>query len=718
MGEWNKIICGDSLEKLKELPDGVADCCITSPPYYGLRDYGTGKWIGGDPKCPHRRLSKRSDKTITGHKQAELEGNVGDAIYKSVCPLCGAVREDKQIGLEDTPEQYIDKLVELFREVRRVLKDDGTLWINIGDSYNGQKKGNTETNKHKGVVTDSFEKKVWDGAKTKDLIGIPWMLAFALREDGWYLRQDIIWCLSGGTYLYVKSKKGVMPMTIKDMIRLKPSDVKLWNGEKWVNVIGWGKSNDTSCKLEIVLRSGERIQCTGGHKWVLADGTEKKASELVIGDVLATTEFCDEGYHTPSVLTKDVLWLIGLYIAEGSRSGDCIQIALHAKEMDWVERIRLAVASVGGTVTYTLSGNCLDVRIYSQVFDAILHQYVGGHIAKNKHLNNICWQMPNDNLREIVNGYLDGDGYYDAENDRWRIGFTRNYYFERDLRLLANRLKAVITLKISHSYIGEKKYPTFRGEWRWNTSEHFNCKDRSEIIEIKNGSGRNYYDISVDCDNHLFALASGVLTHNCKPNPMPESVKDRCTKSHEYIFLLSKNPQYYFDYEAIQEEATGYDGRKDTMLKGSQKYANSDYMPNQSEQTMAARGHERWKFKNLAEKGQMPHTMHERRAEGKADILYPVRNKRDVWTVCTKPNKEAHFATFPEELITPCILAGCRKGGVVLDPFFGSGTTGRVAREYGRDYIGIELNPEYVKIAERRAVEVQLSIFGMEDAYV
>ena len=399
MSEWNKIICGDSLEKLKELPDGVADCCITSPPYYGLRDYGTGKWVGGDPNCNHEtaKMSTRFERTMTKTSAKQMT-NVGSDVkqYIRVCPACGAVREDKQIGLEETPEEYINKLVSLFREVKRVLKDDGTLWVNIGDSYNGQKKGNTETNKHKGVVTDTFEKKLWNGAKEKDMIGIPWMLAFALRNDGWYLRQDIIW-----------------------------------------------------------------------HK----------------------------------------------------------------------------------------------------------------------------------------------------------------------------------------------------------------------------------------------------------PNPMPESVKDRCTKSHEYIFLLSKQQHYYFDYEAIQEEATGYDGRKDTMNKGSQKYL-AEYMPNQSGITMASRPHERWQYKNLAEKGQQTHTMHERRAEGKPDIIYPVRNKRDVWDVCVKPNHDAHFATFPEDLVRPCILAGSRKGGVVLDPFFGSGTTGRVAREYGRNYIGIELNPEYVEIAKHRAVEVQLSIFGMENDYV
>jgi len=227
-----KILQGDCLEVLPTLPDGIADCCITSPPYYGLRDYGTGKWIGGDPNCPHRRLNKFSDRCTTGHAQDELKGNVGDAIYKTVCPICGAIREDKQIGLEETPEEYIEKLVNVFREVRRVLKDDGTLWVNIGDSYNGSGRGRDKNGEvhfsalsgkqatNKGSIDGLITKKVIDTCKPKDLIGIPWMLAFALREDGWYLRQDIIWhkpnpmpesvrdrCVKAHEYIFLLSKQ-------------------------------------------------------------------------------------------------------------------------------------------------------------------------------------------------------------------------------------------------------------------------------------------------------------------------------------------------------------------------------------------------------------------------------------------------------------------------------------------------------------------------------
>lgn len=360
----NHIYEGDCLETLKTLPDKCIDMCVTSPPYYALRDYGTGKWIGGDPNCPHYRTSKKSENTHTGHKHMTDVGQaIGDAIYKSVCPLCGAVREDKQIGLEETPEAYISRLADVFDEVKRVLKDDGTLWVNIGDSY----------------------------APDKNLIGTPWMLAFELRKRGWYLRQDIIWS---------------------------------------------------------------------------------------------------------------------------------------------------------------------------------------------------------------------------------------------------------------------------------------------------------------------------------KPNPMPESVTDRCTKSHEYIFLLSKSQKYYFDYEAIQEEATGYDGRKDTMMKGSQKY-NTSVIPNQPVHSMAANGHERWKFKNLQDKGQPTHSMHERRAEGLPDNVYPVRNKRSVWSVNLKPFREAHFATYPEELIVPCILAGSREGGIVLDCFFGAGTTGVVCKKLSRKFVGCELNPEYIKIAEKRLYNLGESLFDL-----
>lgn len=358
------ILLGDALEQLKTLPDESVDMCVTSPPYYGLRNYGTGEWVGGDKECSHNyaALSTRFNR---GNLSGKQKSNTGSNVqrYKKICPDCGAQFVDRQLGAEDTPEEYIDNLVCVFSEVRRVLKEQGTLWVNIGDTYNSNAAGNK--NKPSGFLQNrdyawdnivKTNKHIVESCKPKDLLGIPWMLAFALRADGWYLRQDIIW-----------------------------------------------------------------------HK----------------------------------------------------------------------------------------------------------------------------------------------------------------------------------------------------------------------------------------------------------PNPMPESITDRCTKSHEYIFLLSKSSHYYFDADAIKEPTA----TKDNIVRDRDKD----------------------KLNNTAGRSRMG---------GLKTNNYDFRNKRDVWTIATKPLRDAHFAAFPEDLIEPCILAGCPVGGVVLDPFFGSGTTGRVSTRLNRDYIGIELNPKYIEIAERRTDNVQMDLAG------
>ena len=298
------LMLGDCVQSLKSLPDACVNTCVTSPPYFGLRDYGV----------------------------------------------------DGQIGLEPTPDEFVARLVEVFRGVRRVLRDDGTLWLNLGDSYAQQggrgEQGSSSARTGRANV-EAQQKRAsmapHAGLKPKDLIGIPWRVAFALQADGWYLRQDIIW-----------------------------------------------------------------------HK----------------------------------------------------------------------------------------------------------------------------------------------------------------------------------------------------------------------------------------------------------PNPMPESVTDRCTKAHEYIFLLAKVPRYYFDAEAIREPGVipgGTKGAKGSAERASQKGVNS------------------------------------RPPEYK--VYDGFRNRRSVWTVTTKPFKGAHFATFPPDLIEPCVLAGAPLGGVVLDPFLGSGTTGMVAVRNGHHIIGCELNPTYMQMAEARIAD-------------
>lgn len=222
------IFIGDVRESLKRIPDGSVHCVVTSPPYWGLRDYGTGKWEGGDPTCSHKRDSKHSESTSTGQKN--LEGAIGDGIYKTICHRCGAKRIDDQLGLEPTFDEYVSDMVAVFREVKRILRDDGTLWLNLGDSYagsggNGWKQTIASTNaSNGGGDNEDFRSRIGrdDGyLKPKDLVGIPWRVALALQEDGWFLRQDIIWhkpnpmpesvtdrCTRAHEYIFLLSKKG------------------------------------------------------------------------------------------------------------------------------------------------------------------------------------------------------------------------------------------------------------------------------------------------------------------------------------------------------------------------------------------------------------------------------------------------------------------------------------------------------------------------------
>jgi len=326
------IFVGDAVTRLRELPDGSVRTCVTSPPYWGLRDYGN----------------------------------------------------DDQIGLEETPSEFVEKLCQVFDEVWRVLADNGTLWVNLGDSYAGASLSRASNNGRAGYGNprEGTFSRLGDGLKPKELVGIPWRFAFAMQDRGWYLRQDIIWA---------------------------------------------------------------------------------------------------------------------------------------------------------------------------------------------------------------------------------------------------------------------------------------------------------------------------------KPNPMPESVTDRCTKSHEYIFLLTKNPKYFFDNEAIKESASLESiARYKRGVSESNKNVNgapgqTKHSIHQSRNNINATG-PRYGGNKYGDSDDPKH------ATKSGNVYEPngTKNKRSVWTVSVASFKDAHFAVYPPSLITPCILAGSSKGDTVLDPFSGSGTTGEVALLHGRDYVGIELNPEYADLSVRR----------------
>jgi DNA modification methylase len=223
-----QVLEGDCREQLATLEPGSAQTCVTSPPYFGLRDYGTGAWEGGDEGCDHIAGMARQDteRETPGGRGGSFRG--GTVQFRDECGKCGARRVDRQIGLEPTPDEYVAGLAAVFREVRRVLRDDGTVWLNLGDSYSGsgpsgasyqsettkrRAEGNgmdgafriSKTLADRGLTYAEKKPVPVPGTKPKDLLGIPWMVAFALRADGWYLRSDIIW-----------SKPNPMPESVTD----------------------------------------------------------------------------------------------------------------------------------------------------------------------------------------------------------------------------------------------------------------------------------------------------------------------------------------------------------------------------------------------------------------------------------------------------------------------------------------------------------------------
>jgi DNA modification methylase len=597
MGNSIEILEGDAKALLDTLDSESVHCCVTSPPYWGLRSYSS---------------------------------------------------DEAELGREPTPTEYAEHLVEIFNEVRRVLRPDGTLWLVLGDSYttHGNPTGKAGKTARMGSTLKGVQKvtdKRVEGLKPKDLVGIPWRVAFALRDSGWYLRSDIIWCLSGGTYVYVKAQKGETSMAIKDMVRLDPKTVQLWNGHKWSRVLGWNKSRAREGTLEIELRSGERIGCTSGHKWPTTRGIIR-ADDLHVGDVIKTCRLPEPiNVSTPANLPdKDVGWFIGTYIADGSLdTSRTIQIASHVDETARFNRLSKIARTFDATCRmHHTGGRSAVICIDGPVIRAILDAYVSGHGAKRKHLRPKCWARSNRFLRGVLDGYLDGDGHHDIGNRRWRIGYTNNAALTRDLRTLCARIGATISVRRAVHKLDGRAFPGYRGEIRFSRSGHRNEKDVGEIVKIRCGRAHNFWDIGIEGEPHTFALASGVLTHNSKPNPSPSRVKDRPTTAHEYVFLLSKSERYYYDYAAIA-------------------------VPNESK-------------------------------PGK------MKNRRSVWTLVPKRCPGIHIAQCPLSLAELCVKAGSPRGGMVLDPFCGSGTTLVAAKKLGRSAVGIELVPEYVIFARER----------------
>ena len=541
-----RLITADVLDGLAMLPDGAVQCVVTSPPYWGLRDYGTATWEGGADDCDHVGVDSR---TVSGGAGKQYTNAGSNRVFSGDC-RCGAVRVDQQLGLERTPDEYVARMVGVFREVRRVLRDDGTLWLNIGDSYAAQRGGTQmpaetlaggvggkgDSAAHRGRSTTTLGGRQDEsspefrtrpvahrnasafGLKHKDLVGIPWMLAKALR-DPYYTG------------------------TIRD------EGDRIW--------------------LAAML---DAEGCMFIHK--------RKAGQ-----------HNGQGYHRVN-----------------DSYGPGVEIANTSLAI--VERVMALVGK-----------------------------------------GSICTQGPDET-----------EGRRKQTIYRWNLRTIECRDFVREIYpyLVGKQQQARILIGCpSSGDIAEASHAALMSLHRTGTSS-FDCSAPPSMFEP------GWY------------LRSEIIWSKC--NPMPESVTDRPTKAHEQLFLLSKSARYRYDADAIAEPSIDPES-----LRGYSRSIATDSIEDSGDEGYD--GHRtRMGIMRLKTSGQS----------------YPTRNRRSVWTIATAPFPEAHFATFPPDLVEPCILAGSRVGDTVLDPFSGSGTTGVVALSHQRDYVGVELNESYVAMSRRR----------------
>jgi DNA modification methylase len=498
------------------------------------------------------------------------------------------------------------------KECRRLLRPTGTLWV-IGTYHNIYRVGSI------------------------------------LQDLGFWILNDVVWikCLAETTRVYARIPSGERPSTLKDLVRLDPTTVQLWNGQQWTQVLGWAENASSGESVELELRSGERIRCTANHQWPTQRGLVA-ASALQVGDILQTCLLPEpEEPRNPSGLDDELIgWFVGLYIAEGSRSGDTIQISSHVKESARFERLQCLADAYHATLAiHHMGENCCNANLNSLILNGIIDTYVRGKVAANKHLSGRCWQRSNCFLRSLLEGYLSGDGHYEEGNDRWRLGFTYNAALEADFRTLCARLGIGLRLRMGKARCDGREFATCRGEIRFSRRPHQNAHDDGEVVRIGRSWGTQFWDVAVADEPHLFALASGVLSKNS--NPMPNFRGVRLTNAHETLIWAKKSESargYTFNYHLLKGMNGGKQMRSD------------------------------WNF----------------------PLCAGAERLRD------EEGKKAHSTQKPERLLERIILGCTNEGGVVLDPFAGTGTTAYVAQQHGRRWIAVEKEREYVELMARR----------------
>ena len=725
-----QIINGNALDELKKLPDGSVDCVITSPPYYGLRSYRGAETIwGGDPNCEHNFEIKKyytqgqSDKATIDSPSKGLEKKWGEGF----CSKCGAWKG--QLGLEPTYQMYLGHLLMVTRELKRVLKETGTLFWNMGDTYNGNKIGKTDkkvSDYVKNSMTD-LSKNKQTGIQEKSLLMIPERFAIGMIDQGWILRNKIIWfkCLGGNVPIYAKSGGKVIRTIIKDLAKLPIEHLYLPTPQGWKRVLRIEKQPKSEL-LTIHLRNGFRIEVTSEHRFLI-DGKLIEASKMKKGDKLDHANLPDE-LGTP-LGTYENGWCVGLWLAEGNYEveGKSIRFSFNVKENDLAEKLKAWSEKYAGRYREHNYGNSKTVVISGEVPYAIIRHYTSKAGAKHKRLNGNAFNENNKFLEGVLEGFLAGDGYYDAKNDRYRFALTTNRDLIEDLRVICNRLGFFMRDRLSKTTANNKEYRTFQIEIRKKRTGHFNQKDDFEILKIEKTKGYSY-EIEIEAP-HIFILPDGTLTHNS--NGMPSPVKDRFSNKWEYIFFFVKSKKYYFDLDAVRKPLADPDrmlmdvsGKRHSSavtldaffgnppkgiskprpnikhdLAVNRKGSYDDPLHTKPYNPNGANPGDVLKIPAVRYKSWYSNAGHKFTHERKYD---PNADGSDFMDIPTRPHTFAHFAVYPETLIEPLIRAGCPPNGVVLDPFAGSGTTGIVAERLGRNSILIEISSEYIGIINER----------------
>ncbi len=528
----NKIIFGDCRRTMRELiAQGVkVQMCVTSPPYFGLRDYGTAAWEGGDPDCPHSVGGQVQDNKAPG----AITTGVRPGVDASKCRKCGAKRVDLQIGLEQTPDEYVAAMVEVFSLVWYLLADDGVLFLNLGDSYHHTNPSGPQ-GKNGARAARTFTAAGAGGQRAKPYDTFDKVPVGSQESD----------CLCG---------------SLCDACR---------------KAYRTGKSHN-----------GFRPAPTPTP---LPSATSREHMELLFAHLPTSGLMPPEGHNEAAI-------------------PDAVSSPIHAHGP-----LPSFAESTPSESFPQHQDECLQTGTPSA---CLLCEKPLTPDARQNERKTACTcgiESPSDSLGAGKKGRVFSDLAY--------LDSTTSSLKPKDL--IGIPWRVAFALQAAGWY-----------------------------------------------------LRQDIIWH--KPNPMPESVTDRCTKAHEYLFLLAKSERYYFDNEAIKEPAQADKGNAKSF-RGGGSYTGGN------------------SFSNSATK--------ERETHGNIPNDDGKRNRRSVWTIATTPYAGAHFATFPQALIEPCILAGSRVGDVVLDPFMGSGTTAQVAIKLGRQYLGCELNPAYAELQNDRTAQ-------------